>query len=72
MHGDLAAAWQANSAGFVWACLGVGATVWMLGVAVGQQPTRYSVSDAINWLIVAATITTLTRWVRATLLSAYS
>ena len=72
MHGELAAAWQANSAGFVLAFLGVGATVWMLGVAVGLQPMRFAVSDAINWLIVAATIMALARWVAATLLSVHS
>ena len=68
MHGELAAAWQANSAGAVVAFLGSGATIWMLVVAGGLRQRRFAVDDVIRWLTVAGATMALARWL-ATLLA---
>jgi hypothetical protein len=65
MHGDVSAAWQSNWAGFIAALLGLGATVWMMAVAIGMPTSAFAVDDAVKWLTVTGTITALTRWLAA-------
>jgi hypothetical protein len=68
MHGELAAAWQANPAGAVVAFLGLGVTLWMMAVAAGLRLRRFAVDDVIRWLAVAGATMALARWL-ATLLA---
>jgi hypothetical protein len=62
MHGDISAAWHANWAGAIVALLGLGATLWMLAVAMNLPKGSYAVDDAVKWLTITGTITALTRW----------
>jgi hypothetical protein len=62
MHGDISAAWTANWAGAIAALLGLGATLWMLVVAMDLPKGSYAVDDAVKWLTITGTITALTRW----------
>lgn len=62
MHGNVFAAWQANSAGVIVALLGLGATSWMLAVAAGVRHWRFTVDDAISWLSIAGAAMALARW----------
>lgn len=63
MHGEIAAAWQANWAGVISALLGLGATLWMLAVVLNLPRGSYAVDDAVKWLTITGTIAALVRWV---------
>ena len=62
MHGDLAAASEANPAGLIVAGLGLVATVWLAAVAAGMPSGTFTVDETIKWLTVAGTTTAMLRW----------
>jgi hypothetical protein len=62
MHGQFAAAWEANWAGVVVAPLGMATTIWLLAVSAGLPWAILSVDDAVKWLVVAGTTTAMVRW----------
>ena len=62
MHGDLAAANEANSAGLIVAGLGLVATVWLAAVAAGIPAGAFTVDETIKWLAVAGAATAMLRW----------
>jgi len=62
MHGDFAAASEANWAGLVVACLGLVATVWLAALAAGMSPGLFTVDETIKWLTVAGATTAMLRW----------
>jgi hypothetical protein len=62
MHGDLAAASEANWAGLIVAGLGLVATVWLAAVAAGVPAGSFTVDETIKWLTVAGTATAMLRW----------
>jgi len=62
MHGDLAAASEANPAGIIVAGLGLVATVWLAAVAAGIAAGAFTVDETIKWLAVAGAATAMLRW----------
>jgi len=62
MHGDLAAASEANPAGLIVAGLGLVATVWLAAVAAGMPSGTFTVDETIKWLTIAGTATAMLRW----------
>lgn len=62
MHGDLAAASEANPAGLIVAGLGLVATVWLTAVAAGIPAGTFTVDETIKWLTVAGAATATLRW----------
>jgi hypothetical protein len=62
MHGDLAAASEANSAGLIVAGLGLVATVWLAAVAAGIPSGGFTVDETIKWLAVTGAATAMLRW----------
>lgn len=62
MHGDLAAASEANPAGLIVAGLGLVATVWLAAVAAGIPAGTFTVDETIKWLTVSGSTTALLRW----------
>ena len=62
MHGDLAAASEANPAGLIVAGLGLVATVWLAAVAAGIPAGTFTVDETIKWLTVAGAATATLRW----------
>lgn len=62
MHGDLAAASEANPAGLIVAGLGMVATVWLAAVAAGTPAGTFTVDETIKWLTVAGATTAMLRW----------
>jgi hypothetical protein len=62
MHGDLAAASEANPAGLIVAGLGLVATVWLAAVAAGIPAGTFTVDETIKWLTVAGATTATLRW----------
>lgn len=62
MHGDLAAAREANWAGLIVAGLGLVATVWLAAVAAGLPAGVFTVDETIKWLTVVGTTVAMLRW----------
>ena len=62
MHGDLAAASEANWAGLMVAGLGLVATTWLAAVAAGIPAGTFTVDETIKWLTVVGATTALLRW----------
>lgn len=62
LHGDPAAAWQANWAGCLVALLAVPTTIWFLLVAAGVPPGRFTTDEVMKVAAVAGTALAATRW----------
>jgi hypothetical protein len=62
MHGDLAAASEANQAGLIVAGLGLVATVWLAAVAAGIPAGTFTVDETIKWLAVGGATSAMLRW----------
>jgi hypothetical protein len=62
MHGDFAAASEANWAGLAVAGLGLVATAWLVAVAAGIPVGTFTVDQTIKWLTVLGATTALLRW----------
>jgi len=62
MHGDLAAASEANPAGLIVAVLGLVATVWLAAVAAGMPAGTFTVDETIKWLTITGATTAMLRW----------
>jgi hypothetical protein len=62
MHGDVAAASEANWAGVVVAGLGMVSTVWLAAVAAGMPSGGIAVDDTIKWLTIIGGSAATLRW----------
>lgn len=62
MHGEFAAASEANWAGVIVAGLGLVATAWLTAVAAGFPAGRFSVDETVKWLTVVGGTAATLRW----------
>ena len=63
MHGDAAAAWQANWAGCIVAVLGWAGVGWFSAIALGWlSPVFLSVDETVKWLTIAGSAAASWRW----------
>ena len=62
MHGDLAAASEANWAGIIVAGLGLLATAWLAAVAAGMPAGTFTVDETVKWLTVVGATAAMLRW----------
>ena len=62
LHGDPAAAWQANWAGCLVALLAVLTTTWLLFVAAGLPPGRFTTDEVVKAAALTGTALAATRW----------
>lgn len=62
MHGDPAAAWRVNWAGCVVAVLAAAGTIWLLLVAAGLPPGRFTAEEVVKLTATAGMTTAMLRW----------